>query len=75
MNKIHRLKYCKHHTNIEGLVAQVDAHPRSTKAGQRARAALAMAVIERAAMARGDGALAAQARRGLQGLGTVQTPA
>lgn len=66
---------CGRRTNLEGFVAQADLHPVTTPAGRRARAAIAMAIVERAAMARGNGALAARARRGLQGLGTVQTPA
>lgn len=64
---------CGRRTNLEGFVAQADLHPVTTPAGRRARAAIAMAIVERAALSRGDGALAARARRGLQGLGTTDT--
>lgn len=62
---------CGRRTDLQGLAAQADMHPVTTRAGRRARAALALAIVERAAMARGDAALAVRARRGLQGLGTV----
>ena len=62
---------CGQSREIAQLAAAADALPRSTKAGQRARARLALALVERRALAAGDLAFAARARRSLGNLGTT----
>ncbi|MGL4255632.1 MAG: hypothetical protein ACRCSL_04805 [Microbacterium sp.] len=62
---------CCGRPDIQGLAYAADQYPRSTRAGQRARARLALALLERRALAAGDLALAVRARRGLGSLGTT----
>lgn len=62
---------CGRDRELRGLLAAADMHPRTTRAGQRARARLACAMLERRATAFGDLATAVKARRGLASLGTT----
>lgn len=64
---------CGQNREIAQLAAAADMHPRTTKAGQRARARLALALVEQRALAAGDVAFAARARRSLGNLGTATT--
>ena len=64
---------CGQNREIAQLAAAADMHPRTTKAGQRARARLALALVERRALAAGDVAFAARARRSLGSLGLNTT--
>jgi hypothetical protein len=57
--------------NLEALAYSADLYPRSTKAGQKARVRLALAMVERRGIAQGRPDIVAKARRGLAGLGTV----
>jgi len=61
--------------NLEALAYTADLYPRSTKAGQRARVRLALAMVERRGIAQNRPDLVAKARRGLAGLGSVASDA
>lgn len=63
---------CGSDRELRGLLAAADMHPRTTKAGQRARARLALALVERRALAAGDRVFAGRARRSLESLGTTE---
>jgi hypothetical protein len=62
---------CCGRPDIQGLAYAADQYPRSTRAGQRARARLALALVELRASAVGDLDLARRARRSLGALGTT----
>jgi hypothetical protein len=58
-------------SDIAALAYAADQHPRWTKEGQRARARLALALVERRAASQGNLDLVRRARRGLGTLGTA----
>lgn len=62
---------CGSDRELRGLLSAADAYPRSSRAGQRARARLALALVERRARAAGDPIFAGWARAGLESLGTT----
>lgn len=62
-------------SNLQGLAEAADLLPASTRAGRRARARLALAVLERRAAARGDTAMVARVRQGLASLGDAASDA
>lgn len=76
MNTSHAMGCCgRPVSDLRGLAEAADLYPVSTRAGRKARARLALALLERKAMKRGDTVMVARVRRELGSLGDAASDA